>query len=139
MYVDPKLETGQLVLVVEDDLFFQSLVKRVFFKKNIQGVYAENGAQAIILLNTTPGITHLLLDLNMPTMDGYALLEYINRQEKFDHLTVFICSCHQKQHFASSAAKKNLDLSKVKMYFEKPVDFNQLVNAFMTIGKENRR
>ena len=130
MYNDPKLENGPVVLVVEDDLFFQMLIKRIFSTQNINSIYAENGAQAIIRLNTTPGITHILLDVNMPTMDGYSLLEYIRSQQSLDHIHIFMCSAHPEKHFMDGAAKKSIDLGNIKKYFEKPVDFNQLVSSF---------
>ena len=106
------------------------LIKRIFTTQNINAVYAENGAQAIIKLNSTPAITHILLDVNMPTMDGYSLLEYVSRQESIDHIHIFMCSAHPEKHFIDGAAKKSINLGKVEKYFEKPVDFNQLVSSF---------
>ncbi|GAB3023211.1 hybrid sensor histidine kinase/response regulator [Spirosoma pulveris] len=64
------------VLVVEDNLMNQKLVLQVLKHLGYQGQVAENGRKAIdILQETTFDI--ILMDLQMPVMDGYETTRYI--------------------------------------------------------------
>lgn len=72
---------GAKVLIAEDNRI-NMMVAREFLKKwNIQLLEAENGLQAQQLLITNPDIDLLLLDLQMPEMNGYELNEWIQETQ----------------------------------------------------------
>lgn len=66
------------ILVVDDEVDLESLLTGWFRRQVRQGQYqfhfARNGLEALALLRAEPGIDIVLLDINMPEMDGLTLL-----------------------------------------------------------------
>lgn len=68
------------VLVVDDDSGIRRLVRLILTSAGFDVVEAEDGEKALVLLrDETP--TVLVLDLNMPVMDGRELFERLKRCE----------------------------------------------------------
>ena len=83
------------ILYVDDDAedieIFKDAVTAV--DPSIQYIAARSGKDLFELLNqesVTPD--HIILDINMPGMDGKACLSEIRKQEKFDHINVIVYS-----------------------------------------------
>jgi YesN/AraC family two-component response regulator len=72
------------ILVVDDEPDLESLIRQKFRKKirqnELQFVFAQNGLEAIDKLQTEPDIDMVLTDINMPQMDGLALLTRLSEQ-----------------------------------------------------------
>ncbi|MCA9539079.1 MAG: response regulator [Myxococcales bacterium] len=69
-----------LVLVVEDDEKTRKLVGQVVRKGGYRAVLAEDGIQAAsVLKKARPDL--IILDIRMPRMDGFKLLELLQRYE----------------------------------------------------------
>lgn len=69
------------ILIVDDEPDFQRLIERRF-RREIHGhklefSFAQNGKEALRVLETDPGIEIVLSDLNMPEMDGLTLLGHL--------------------------------------------------------------
>ena len=64
----------QTILVVDDSNITRSLIERVY-KDQYKILMASNGREAIDIVDTMPEgvIVAILLDLNMPDLDGFAL------------------------------------------------------------------
>jgi len=73
----PAAAAGQLVLVVDDNNFSRRVIVELLRAAGFQTVEAADGANALHLLQTTPNIALLTLDLEMPSMDGFAVLQAI--------------------------------------------------------------
>ncbi len=68
------VEGNTNVMVVEDNLIMQTLMKTVFESEGLNVSIAENGQEALDQLNdANPDI--IFTDINMPVMDGYVLGE----------------------------------------------------------------
>jgi DNA-binding response OmpR family regulator len=68
----------KFILVVEDDPILKNLLGHTFAGK-YQTLYASDGNEALGLFDQyKPGI--VLLDLMLPTMDGFAVLETIRKR-----------------------------------------------------------
>ena len=117
------------LLVVEDDPFFRMLMKRMLEKQNIACTFADGGAKAITVLNSGLAVTDIILDLNMPDLDGLSLIAYLNEQARHQHINIFVCSGEPEDLFIKRAGSKSIATSIVKQYFSKPVDFPLLVAA----------
>ena len=86
------------ILLVEDDQLDVIDFRRALDKLNIlySLVVAKNGEEAIELLNKegTAQLEHLpdflLIDINMPKMNGLEFLEIVRNTEKWKHLKCFI-------------------------------------------------
>lgn len=68
------------VLIVDDDPVQCRLASEVVERAGFAPFIANSGTQAMTLLEQTPGIGAVLLDLVMPEMDGMAVLEAMKRQ-----------------------------------------------------------
>jgi DNA-binding response OmpR family regulator len=116
-------------LIVEDDEFISMVLQRGFALKNINTYSAANGKIALDILNDHPGITDVILDLNMPVMDGYALLSCLNKEDRFKKLHVHITSCNSHSAFMEYTRIRNINISLVKNFFLKPVAFHEILRA----------
>lgn len=76
----PKLTTGRLrLLVVDDNLMNQSLMQHLLKEWKIDCRVASDGRQAIELLGQHR-FDLVLMDIQMPNMDGYAATQYIRKK-----------------------------------------------------------
>jgi len=67
------------VLVVEDNPQNKTLIKRILQQYNFNVVEASNGKEAIDILNKTPYINVILMDLQMPVMNGIEATKIIRQ------------------------------------------------------------
>lgn len=74
--------TSKTILVVDDSNIVRNFVKRIFSETYNVGV-AENGEKAISIISANKeneNIVAILLDLNMPKVDGFAVLDYMTEK-----------------------------------------------------------
>lgn len=79
----------QTVLVIEDHELQSFAVKEQLVAKGIEVEQAYTGAEALELLKTW-SFDCIILDLNLPDISGFDLLDQIKTQEKFAHVPVII-------------------------------------------------
>ncbi|MEK9184339.1 MAG: response regulator transcription factor [Patescibacteria group bacterium] len=81
----------KFILVVEDDPVLKNLLGHTFAGK-YQTLYASDGNEALSLFeNNKPAI--VLLDLMLPTMDGFAVLESIrSRTDELKNVPIIVVS-----------------------------------------------
>jgi len=79
------------VLIVDDDTANLAALARALAKDGIETATAENGADALTMLQADPGrFDVLLLDRMMPKMDGLELLRHIKDSPKLHALPVIL-------------------------------------------------
>lgn len=126
------MKTTKPVLLVEDDTVDAMTVKRAFKEINVVNplVRAENGEEAIDYLrnpaNDRPCI--ILLDLNMPVMNGIEFLRVIKADEQLRRLPVIVLTTSEEQQ-----DKVNSFSMSVAGYMAKPVDYRQFVEVMRSI------
>jgi DNA-binding response OmpR family regulator len=77
------------ILIVEDDIFLLKLYQEVFTKADFQVEVAEDGQQAIQKASEfVPDI--VLLDLMLPYVDGFGVLENIKSNDKTKRAKVVV-------------------------------------------------
>ncbi len=79
------------ILVADDSRIISNIVERAF-KDEYEVLVALNGKEAIdtIKNNVDDSIVGLLLDLNMPEVDGFAVLDYFKENNLFKRIPVCI-------------------------------------------------
>jgi excisionase family DNA binding protein len=83
--------SSKTILIVEDDKDMANAIKRVLKKSGAQCDIATNGFLAgSKLMQHKPAL--MTLDLSMPGLDGFELLQYIRKQDEFQDLKVLVIS-----------------------------------------------
>ncbi len=93
---------------------------------------AENGQQALEIIETNEKIVLVSLDLNMPVMDGYTFLNEISKTDLKNRLKIFITSCYSKKDFLKTAFENEIDTTAVKDYFEKPFHMERFSDTLLS-------
>lgn len=84
----------ETILVVDDSNIIRNFTKRVFEEKYNVGI-AKDGEEAINIIECNKNnnfIVAILLDLNMPRKDGFAVLDYMKQNNLFEKIPVSIIS-----------------------------------------------
>jgi signal transduction histidine kinase len=90
---------------------------------------AHNGEEALALLHQEHGAVDLmLLDINMPEMDGFELLEQMRKEKAFAHIAVLMCS--GSIYDKDMARARTLGAAG---YLVKPIKFDMLQTALAKI------
>ncbi|MEQ1502388.1 MAG: response regulator [Myxococcota bacterium] len=90
--LDPMIETdGSVVLVVDDDESTRDVVSRTLSAHGWQVQLAADGQQALASLGRSrPDV--LLLDLMMPNVDGFAVIEHVRSTPRLADLPIVVYS-----------------------------------------------
>jgi PAS domain S-box-containing protein len=111
------------ILVVDDEPDLESLIRQKFRKKirqqELQFVFAHNGVEALEKLQAQPDIDMVLTDINMPQMDGLALLTKLS--EQYPTIKVVILSAYGD----IENIRKAMNLGAFD-FLTKPIDFQDL-------------
>ncbi len=91
------------VILIVDDMEINRAILAEGFKNEFEILEAENGLQAIELLDTHPDIAAVLLDLIMPEMDGMGVLQKMNDNGKILHIPVFIITAESSEKMLMDA------------------------------------
>jgi len=123
----PKRRESQPILIVEDSLDDFEAAKRAFSKANLNNpiTHAMSGEEAIAYLksdSSKPGI--ILLDLNMPGLDGRKTLEIIKRTPELKRIPIVILTTSDDERDVSACYEMGANT-----YIQKPVDFDGLIAA----------
>jgi CheY-like chemotaxis protein len=84
---------GQYILVVDDDDDFREALSEVLSEAGYPVQQAENGEAALARVAAeAPGI--VLLDLKMPVMDGWGVIERMRQDPRTAHVPILILSAY---------------------------------------------
>ena len=75
--------TGKKVLVVDDDVRNIFALTSVLEAHGMEVLFAENGREAIEVLEANPDVDLVLMDMMMPEMDGYETMRAIRASREF--------------------------------------------------------
>ena len=123
------------ILLVDDDEVDVMTVRRAFQKANITNrlFVASNGVEALELLRggTIPAHRRLiLLDLNMPKMNGLEFLREVRNDPALAGLTVVVLTTSNEDRDRVDAFQLN-----VAGYLLKPVTFHTFADVMATLNK----
>ena len=85
------MDKRQKILIVDDAEFNREILKE-FLGEAYSYLEAKNGIQAIRILEENPEIDLMLLDVNMPQMNGFEVLEWMNQLHWIDETPVIMIS-----------------------------------------------
>lgn len=110
------------VLLVEDDEVSRKMVQIVLIKKGLDIQVANNGRQAVEM-NNKYIFDLIIMDINMPYMDGYSAVTLIRQQERSTggHIPIVAMTA-----YALKGDREKCLASGMDDYLSKPVDIKQL-------------
>jgi DNA-binding response OmpR family regulator len=111
-------------LVVEDDPAIRRLVERLLARKNIDIDAVADGETAVSLLREHE-YSVVILDLMVPGLDGFAVIDSIRQQPRHPPVAVVSAVSHQ--------ALTRLDLDIVKVVISKPFDVDEFTKAILQL------
>lgn len=123
---------GMRVLLVEDNPLNQELASELMASQGVEVVLARHGQEALTLLDEAPDgdIDVVLMDLNMPVMDGYEATRRLREQPRFDGLPILALTAHalSQEHVRCLSLGMNA-------YLTKPIDPDALFDLLRTHGR----
>jgi PAS domain S-box-containing protein len=128
---DPATLRDMRVLVVDDNATNRQILLKMLANWHTNPTAVESGARAITALREAQGLGRtyplILLDAQMPEMDGFALAECIKRNPDWQTATIMMLSSAGQR----GDAKRCRDLG-VAAYLTKPVRQDELLDAILT-------
>ena len=121
------------MVIVDDDLRNIFSLSSALEHYGMRVVFAENGRAGIDLLESTPDIDAMLVDIMMPEMDGYETMREIRRRESFADLPIIAVTAK-----AMKGDREKCLEAGASDYVAKPVDLDQLV-AVLRVQLANQR
>lgn len=124
--------TNRPILLVEDDQVDKMTVVRALKEIHVTNplVHRENGEEAVHYLQdpTSEKPCIILLDLNMPIMNGLEFLKAVKNDDKLKRIPIVILTTSEEQQDKINS----FDLG-VAGYMAKPVDYRQFVEVMRSI------
>jgi len=109
------------ILYVEDNIDNRTLVRRILLSEDYSLIEATNGAEALqVLENTKPDL--ILMDINMPDMDGYTLTAKIKSKPGFERVPILALTANVMRGDKEKTLEAGCD-----GYIQKPLDIDQLI------------
>jgi two-component system, cell cycle response regulator DivK len=109
------------ILYVEDNIDNRTLVRRVLLSEDYALLEAVNAADALrVLENTKPDL--ILMDINMPDMDGYTLTARIKSMPGFASVPILALTANVMRGDKEKTLEAGCD-----GYIQKPLDIDQLI------------
>ena len=106
-----------LVMVVDDSITMRKVTSRVLDNHSIEVMTAQDGIDAIEQLHDhVPDL--MLLDIEMPRMDGYELLEHVRADSRLRHVPVVMITSRAGQKHRRKARKAGANAYLTKPYQE---------------------
>ncbi|MBC7869459.1 MAG: response regulator, partial [Chitinophagaceae bacterium] len=111
------------ILIVDDDIRNIFVLTSVLERFQVQVSYAENGKDGISMLQDTPDIDLVLMDIMMPEMDGYDTMRAIRKIKKFATLPIIALTAKAMQDDREKCIEAG-----ASDYITKPVNADQLLS-----------
>ena len=109
------------VLYVEDNIDNRTLVRRILLSEDYGLIEAVNAADCLKILETTkPDL--ILMDINMPDMDGYTLTAKIKTTPGFERVPILALTANVMRGDKEKTLEAGCD-----GYIQKPLDIDQLI------------
>ncbi len=113
--------TKATILYVEDNPDNRMLVRRILLSEDYALLEAKDGSEALnVLKNEHPDL--ILMDINMPDMDGYTLTATIKAMPGFERTPILALTANVMRGDKEKTLEAGCD-----GYIQKPLDIDQLI------------
>ena len=115
---------GRKILVVDDDVRNIFAVSSVLERRGMTVLSAGTGREAIEIIESTPDLAIVLMDIMMPEMDGYETMQVIRRKADLRRLPIIALTAK-----AMKGDRERCLEAGASEYLAKPVNTEQLLSA----------
>jgi HAMP domain-containing protein/CheY-like chemotaxis protein/signal transduction histidine kinase len=115
---------GRKVLLVDDDVRNIFALSSALERRGMEVLTATTGREAVALLESTPEIAIVLMDIMMPEMDGYETMQVIREKPQFRRLPIIALTAK-----AMKGDREKCLEAGASDYLAKPVNTDQLLSA----------
>ena len=115
---------GRTVLLVDDDPRNIFALSSALERRGMNVLTATTGAEAIALIEETPALAIVLMDIMMPEMDGYQTIEKIRQNRAYRRLPIIALTAK-----AMKGDREKCLQAGASDYLAKPVNTEQLLSA----------
>ena len=118
------------VLIIDDSQLIHSMYRLVLNRyKNCQFADAMNGLEALDILSKEGDFSLILLDINMPVMNGLQFMEKIHKENLYRHIPIIVISTEGKEEDTLRALRLGASGYVVKPF--KPNLLHELIDNLM--------
>ncbi len=126
-----KREGAATVMVVDDSITVRKVSERMLKRNRFNSVVAKDGVEALAILEEVmPDV--MLLDIEMPRMDGYELATHIRNSDRLKHIPIIMITSRTGDKHRQRA----MDIG-VNVYLGKPFQEADLLEHIRTILAED--
>jgi HAMP domain-containing protein/CheY-like chemotaxis protein/signal transduction histidine kinase len=115
---------GRTALLVDDDPRNIFALSSALERRGMNVLTATTGAEAIEIIEETPSLAIVLMDIMMPEMDGYRTIEMIRRNREYRRLPIIALTAK-----AMKGDREKCLQAGASDYLAKPVNTEQLLSA----------
>lgn len=116
-------------LVVDDSRSMRAIIGKLLKELGFDVEEVGSGVEALEALNRNPTYDLMLLDWNMPHMDGFELLRRMRMEARFEDLPVMMVTTESEMSQVEVALGAGAN-----EYLMKPFDRHALLQKLMLIG-----
>ncbi|MDD2790360.1 MAG: response regulator [Sulfurimonas sp.] len=116
---------GARILVAEDNLINQKVISGLLAESGIEVLIANNGKEALDILQNDVNFTLIIMDAHMPIMDGIEATKAIRENADYNHIPIVALSGDT----SDSDIKKMLSAG-MDEHLEKPLRIDALYDIF---------
>jgi len=117
---------GMRLLIVEDDVINQKVLTNILKTSGIDITIANNGREAVnIVKESDKAFDLVLMDINMPVMDGYVATQMIRLESEFDDMPIVAFTA-----LALESEREKIFNCGMNAYLTKPLNIGKLYTVF---------
>jgi two-component system, chemotaxis family, chemotaxis protein CheY len=116
-------------LVVDDSRAMRRIIAKLLVELGFEVHEAASGLEALQLADKLEGLTLVLLDWNMPELDGRQVLERLRADERFADLAVMMVTTESEMEQVEVALNAG-----ASEYLMKPFDRQALLEKLLLLG-----
>jgi chemosensory pili system protein ChpA (sensor histidine kinase/response regulator) len=127
----PVAKASLAALVVDDSITMRRVTQRLLERRGVKVYTARDGLDAITVLQEHP-VDIILLDIEMPRMDGYQLATHVRNDTRLKELPIIMITSRSGEKHRAKAIEIG-----VNDYLSKPYQESQLIAAIEAlVGRE---
>ena len=116
-------------LIIDDDQISRKLLDTIMRNAGFSTDQAADGVEAFEYVNKNEPYEVLLVDWDMPRMDGLQFIQKLIEYNKVKHSKIFMITCHDTMEDAMTATALGID-----GYLVKPIEVEKINRLLISFG-----